>query len=39
MTESRKSLKSDLMKIDALRDKDIDYSDIPPWMILFSTRI
>jgi len=30
MTERRESLKSDLIKIDALRDKDIDYSDIPP---------
>lgn len=26
----RKSIKSDLERIDRLRDRDIDYSDIPP---------
>jgi uncharacterized protein (DUF4415 family) len=27
---SRKSIKSDLARIDSMRDRDIDYSDIPP---------
>lgn len=27
---SRKSIKSDLAKLDRLKDRDIDYSDIPP---------
>lgn len=27
---SRNSIKSDLTRIDRLRDRDIDYSDIPP---------
>lgn len=27
---SRSSIKSDLTRIDRLRDRDIDYSDIPP---------
>jgi uncharacterized protein (DUF4415 family) len=27
---SRKSIKSGLARVDTLRDKDIDYSDIPP---------
>jgi uncharacterized protein (DUF4415 family) len=27
---SKKSIKSDLARLDRLRDKDIDYSDIPP---------
>ncbi len=27
---SRKSIKSDLAKVDRLKDRDIDYSDIPP---------
>ena len=27
---SRKSIKSDLARIDRIRDADIDYSDIPP---------
>src|SRR3989304_1481067 len=29
MPAKRKSIKSNLEKVDALRDKDIDYSDIP----------
>ena len=27
---NKKSIKSDLEKIDAMTDEDIDYSDIPP---------
>ena len=27
---SKKSIKSDLARIDRMRDSDIDYSDIPP---------
>ena len=27
---SKKSIKSDLARIDRMRDRDIDYSDIPP---------
>jgi uncharacterized protein (DUF4415 family) len=27
---NRKSIKSDLARIDRMRDSDIDYSDIPP---------
>lgn len=27
---SRKSIKSDLARLDRLKDRDIDYSDIPP---------
>jgi uncharacterized protein (DUF4415 family) len=27
---SKKPIKSDLKRIDAMRDEDIDYSDIPP---------
>ena len=27
---SRKSIKSDLARLDRIRDRDIDYSDIPP---------
>ena len=30
MSEKRKSIKSDLKRIDAMTDADIDYSDIPP---------
>ncbi len=29
MRESKKSIKSDLSRIDALKDEDIDYSEIP----------
>jgi uncharacterized protein (DUF4415 family) len=29
MRESKKSIKSDLARIDALKDEDIDYSEIP----------
>ena len=29
MTVSKKPIKSDLARIDAMRDEDIDYSDIP----------
>jgi uncharacterized protein (DUF4415 family) len=27
---SRKSIKSDLARVDKMRDRDIDYSDVPP---------
>ncbi|MBX3335564.1 MAG: hypothetical protein KF876_15655 [Nitrospira sp.] len=27
---SRKSIKSDVARLDRLKDQDIDYSDIPP---------
>lgn len=30
MNANKKSTMSDLKKIDAIRDEDIDYSDIPP---------
>jgi len=30
MGRSKKSIKSDLARIDRMRDSDIDYSDIPP---------
>lgn len=29
MTVRKKSIKSDLKRLDAMKDKDIDYSDIP----------
>lgn len=29
MRESKKSIKSDLARVDALKDEDIDYSEIP----------
>ena len=29
MSASKRTIKSDLTRIDAMRDKDIDYSDIP----------
>ena len=34
---SKKSIKSDLAKIDRLKDADIDYSDIPPLSKAFFT--
>ncbi len=30
MLEKRKSLKSDLKRVDKIQDQDIDYSDSPP---------
>jgi uncharacterized protein (DUF4415 family) len=30
MTVSKKFIESDLARIDAMKDSDIDYSDIPP---------
>ena len=30
MKESKRTIKSDLKRIDSLRDEDIDYSDSPP---------
>ncbi len=30
MDVSRRSMKSDLARLDKMRDRDIDYSDIPP---------
>ncbi len=30
MREKRKSLKSDLKRVDKIQDQDIDYSDSPP---------
>jgi hypothetical protein len=30
MSVKKKSIMSDLKKVDAMKDEDIDYSDIPP---------
>jgi hypothetical protein len=35
---SKKPIKSDLAKVDAIRDADIDYSDIPPLDASFHTK-
>lgn len=38
MTVNKKSIKSDLKRLDAMRDEDIDYSDIPELDDSFFTR-
>jgi uncharacterized protein (DUF4415 family) len=38
MNAKKKSIMSDLKKIDAMKDKDIDYSDLPPLDDSFFTR-
>lgn len=38
MNAKRKSISSDLKKIDKLKDSDIDYSDIPPLDESFFTK-
>jgi len=35
---SKKSIKTDLARIDRMKDKDIDYSDIPPLDKSFFTK-
>ena len=35
---SKKSIKSDVAKLDRIKDADIDYSDIPPLSQAFFTR-
>lgn len=39
MNANRKSIKSDLAKLDTLRDEDIDYSDIPALDDSFFARV
>lgn len=39
MSANRKSIKSDLAKLDAMRDQDIDYSDIPELDDSFLSRV